>query len=162
MSKGLEVLDMLTENSPAQSDDESVTIQAVKVKKEKIDRRRKGNHERTEAQKKAFEAVKAKRDAIRKERIEKRTAEEQQLKEELPSAWIAHWAHGQSHKQMARPPQPLLMPHHWLAPVEARPNELRVRHYPRPVKQLKVGPPIYWLSYAMHKSHLQNCPRLQN
>ena len=83
MSKGLEVLDMLTENSPAQSDDESVTIQAVKVKKEKIDRRRKGNHERTEAQKKAFEAVKAKRDAIRKERIEKRTAEEQQLKEEL-------------------------------------------------------------------------------
>ena len=55
----------------------------VKVKKEKIDRRRKGNHERTEAQKKAFEAVKAKRDAIRKERIEKRTAEEQQLKEEL-------------------------------------------------------------------------------
>jgi hypothetical protein len=75
-TSNLEDLDILSDKT----DEETESIQAVKVKP---DKRRKGQHERTEAQKKAFELVKAKRDAIRKERIEKRVAEETQLKEEL-------------------------------------------------------------------------------
>ena len=72
----LEELDVLT----SQSDEEPESIQA---KKEKPDKRRKGQHERTEAQKKAFEMVQAKRDAIRKERITQRLENESKLKEEL-------------------------------------------------------------------------------
>jgi hypothetical protein len=67
-------------NEVCESDGESVGIQAKKVK---IDRRKKGNHERTEAQKLAFEKAKKIRDGRRQERANVKIEEEQKKKKEM-------------------------------------------------------------------------------